>query len=228
MAHYEIVEWAQYQQYKDRDPPWIKLHRETMTSRTWVRSDDRARVLAIACMLLAAGTANKIPADPDYVRRRAYLSYEPDFAPLVDVGFIRLIKETNDLAEDSQAVAGTTLAGRTECYSEGEAEKSRAEKKDNSTAAKPGADAKRGSRLTDDFQLTPELRAFASDLGLEPNGLRDEFVDFWTSVPGSRGLKLDWSKTFKNRCRELGKRPRSNADAREAEIDAAIKRGLAS
>lgn len=83
---------------------------------------------------------------------------------------------------------------------------------DHSTAAKPGAD-KRGSRLTDDWQLTPELRAFASDLGLDPDGLRDEFVDFWTSVPGSRGLKLDWAKTFKNRCRELGKKPRGQASA---------------
>lgn len=77
---------------------------------------------------------------------------------------------------------------------------------DNSTAAKPGAD-KRGTRLTDDWQLTPELRAFAIDHGLDPDGLRDEFADYWTSVPGSKGLKLDWSKTFKNRCRELSKKP---------------------
>ena len=39
--------------------------------------------------------------------------------------------------------------------------------------------------------------------------MRDEFVDYWTSVPGARGLKLDWAKTFKNRCRELGKKPRN-------------------
>jgi hypothetical protein len=162
-------------------------------------------------MLVAAGTENKIPADPQYMRRRAYFDAVPDFAPLVVVGFIELVGEINDLAQPMQADASTPLANGTECSSESEAEESQSreesEKKDNSTAAKPGADTKRGTRLTDDWQLTPELRAFASDHGLEPDGLRDEFVDFWTSVPGSRGLKLSWEKTFKNRCRELSKRP---------------------
>ncbi len=95
-------------------------------------------------------------------------------------------------------------------------------KKDHSTRR---ARAERGTRLTDDWQLTPDLRGFASDLGLEPQQARDEFVDYWTSVPGSRGLKLNWEKTFKNRCRELGKRPTQPKD-KSAEIAAAIKRGL--
>lgn len=210
-AFYRIVEWSTYQHYKDRDPPWIKLHRDTLTSRTWVDADDKARVLAVACMLIAAGTDNQIPADPGFVRRRAYLAYDPDFSALVDLGFIELVSDTKDLASPVQADASATQANGTkrpsESESEGEAEKSREEQKDNSTAAKPGAERQRGTRLTDGWQLTPELRAFASDLGLEPDGLRDEFVDYWTSVPGSKGLKLDWEKTFKNRCRELGKKP---------------------
>ena len=96
----------------------------------------------------------------------------------------------------------------------------------HSVAASPDAErrkAARGIRLPEDWTLTPELRTFASDLGLDPDGTRDEFVDFWTAIPGSRGLKLDWSKTFKNRCRELGKRPRVNGGrTRDAEIEAAM------
>lgn len=230
MAHYRITGWDQYQHYKDRDPPWIKLHRDTLTSNTWVSLDNDGRALAVACMLVAAGTENKIPADPGFIRRRAYFDAVPDFAPLVAVGFIELVGEINDLAQPSQAHASTPLASGTKCASESEreAEKSRAEQKDNSTAAKPGAD-KRGTRLTDDWQLTPELRAFAVDLGLDPDETRAEFVDYWTSVPGSRGLKLDWNKTFKNRCRELGKKPigkhfESASDRRAREIDEAIER----
>lgn len=100
--------------------------------------------------------------------------------------------------------------------------------KDNSAAAKPGAD-KRGTRLTDGWQLTPELRAFAVDLGLDPDETKAEFVDHWTSVPGSKGLKLDWNKTFKNRCRQLGKKPtfgrgESASDRRAREVQEAIER----
>lgn len=99
---------------------------------------------------------------------------------------------------------------------------------DNSTAAKPGAD-KRGTRLADDWQLTDELRAFAVDHGLDPDETRAEFVDHWTSVPGSKGLKLDWGKTFKNRCRDVAKRPlfgrgESASDRRAREVQAAIER----
>lgn len=216
MAHYRIREWAQYQHYKDRDPPWIKLHRELLTSRTWVTLDNDGRALAVACMLVAAGTGNQIPADPQFMMRRAYFDAVPDFAPLVVVGFIELVGDIKDLAQSTQADASTKLADGTECPSESEAEQrqSRPEQKDHSDAAKPVAD-KRGTRLTDDWQLTDELRGFASDLGLDPDGLRDEFVDYWTSVPGSKGLKLDWSKTFKNRCRELGKRPTARGESFE-------------
>lgn len=79
---------------------------------------------------------------------------------------------------------------------------------DNSTA-KRGAD--RGTRLPEDWMPSEEDRAFAADLGLDSMVTAEEFRDFWTSVPGARGRKLNWSKTFRNRCRELGRRPRGGA-----------------
>lgn len=80
-------------------------------------------------------------------------------------------------------------------------------KKDHSAAKATPTQGNRGTRLSDDWALTDDLRAFARDLGLEPDAERDAFVDYWTSVPGSKGLKLDWGKTFKNRCRDLSKKP---------------------
>lgn len=91
-----IKNWDQYQHYKDRNPPWIKLHREILTSETWADSDDETRVLAIAIMLLAAATDNKIKLDAKYVKRVAYLNSEPDFSRLIEVGFVEIIDE-NDL-----------------------------------------------------------------------------------------------------------------------------------
>lgn len=78
------------------------------------------------------------------------------------------------------------------------------EKKDHSASKRS---AERGTRLAEDFMISAEDRAFAADLGLDPDLTADEFRDFWTAVPGTRGRKLNWSKTFRNRCRELAKRP---------------------
>lgn len=120
-----IREWARFQHYKDRDPPWIKLHRELLTSQTWVSLDDASRVLAIALMLLAAGTDNKIPADAGYLKRVAYLNADPDWRPLLKTGFVDLIDENGE-------VASKALAPATECASEerrGRAEESRGEQR---------------------------------------------------------------------------------------------------
>jgi hypothetical protein len=110
MNFIRIVEWEKYQHYKDRNPPWIKLHRELMTSNTWVSVDDASRVLAIAIMMLAAATGNKIPANPAYVKRVAYLNSDPDFSPLAEVGFIEIVDENGNVASAPIATASTKQA----------------------------------------------------------------------------------------------------------------------
>jgi len=88
MTGYTIRNWREYQHYKDRNPPWIKLHYELLSSRDWVMLDDAGRVLAVACMLLASRNDGMVPDDPAYVKRVAYLNKKPNFAPLVDCGFL--------------------------------------------------------------------------------------------------------------------------------------------
>src|ERR1700739_806847 len=85
---FRIVTWRAFQHYRERNPPWIKLHRELLTSRAWISGDDANRTLMVALMLIAADTDNLIPADPDYIQRRAYLNSKPDFSRLLDLGFI--------------------------------------------------------------------------------------------------------------------------------------------
>jgi hypothetical protein len=79
------------------------------------------------------------------------------------------------------------------------------EKKDNNTASKTRSVDGRGTRLPEDWQPSEEDRAFAIDLGLDASHEAADFKDYWTSVPGPKARKLDWSKTFRNRCRMLSK-----------------------
>lgn len=67
-------------------------------------------------------------------------------------------------------------------------------------AAQPAGSAARGSRLTDDWVLPDDWRAWAEgerpDLDVEATASR--FRDFWISKPGKDGRKADWQATWRN------------------------------
>jgi len=125
----KIKNWSAYQHYKDRNPPWIKLHQDLIASRAWVCLDDASRVLAVAIMLLASRTDNHIPWDPSFIRRVAYLNSDPDILPLVGVDFVELVTESgltcdasNLLAICLQDASPEESRGETETEGEGEGE----------------------------------------------------------------------------------------------------------
>ncbi len=97
---YRVKNWSEYQHYKDRDPPWIKLHFKMLTSRDWVVLNDSSRVLAIASMLIASRHGGKIPNDPEYIQRIAFLNKPPDFKPLVKCGFLERDGEEEEEKRD--------------------------------------------------------------------------------------------------------------------------------
>lgn len=108
--YFRITNWGQYQHYKDRNPPWVKLHKEMLTSQTWVALDDASKLLAIACILVAAVRDNRIPLNPGYIKRIAYLDQTPDLAPLFDVGFIEMIADAPQVNDSANADASNSLA----------------------------------------------------------------------------------------------------------------------
>ena len=73
----------------------------------WVSCDDHTRVLAIACMLLAAATDNVIPADPAYLKRVAYLNKLPDLLPLFKIKFIEYISPASICVQPLASCAST-------------------------------------------------------------------------------------------------------------------------
>lgn len=135
---YRIVNWATYQHYAQRCPPWIKLHNDLLTSRTWVTLDDASRVLAIASMLLASrdkAGSGTFDGSPEYVQRVAYLNAAPDFEPLIAVGFLEPA-DTTKPETDSDKRRGEAEARARESACKMLASASRAET-DSTTAALP-------------------------------------------------------------------------------------------
>ncbi len=75
--------------------------------------------------------------------------------------------------------------------------------------------AKRGTRLPVDWEPGRDGEAFAANLGLDPVAFLGEFRDYWNAIPGSKGCKLDWDGTWRNRCREIGRRKAHAGPARQ-------------
>lgn len=107
MAVYvQLAKWRDFQHYKDRSPPWIKLHRSLLTSPPWVMGGPEVKALILASMLLAAVTDNRIPADLVYWQRVGNLNFEPDLGFLIDHAFLELIDEQGAvLARDSRSAS---------------------------------------------------------------------------------------------------------------------------
>ena len=60
--------------------------------------------------------------------------------------------------------------------------------------------ATRGARLPADWKPNAELVAWskAERPDLELRKVFEEFKDYWSSLPGSKGVKLDWDATWRN------------------------------
>lgn len=116
---YRIKNWSKFQHYKDRNPPWIKLHVEILASEDWVMLDDASKLLMVVCMIVAAKNLGVVSDDPAYFRRVAYLNRAPNLKPLIECGFLEPLADASKV-EQTQADARP----------EKEGEQSRAEQKE--------------------------------------------------------------------------------------------------
>lgn len=112
MKKYKIKNWEKYQHYKDRCPPWIKLHWELLSSKDWVMLDDASRLLAIVIMLIASRNDGIITDDPEYIQRVAYLNEKPKLDKLLEVGFIIMLADASDCKQEQANVTTETEKSR--------------------------------------------------------------------------------------------------------------------
>ena len=62
---------------------------------------------------------------------------------------------------------------------------------------KPSID--RGSRLQADWKPNAEEIQYCKQTrpDLDPSRVAEDFLDYWTAIPGAKGVKLDWSATWR-------------------------------
>jgi hypothetical protein len=68
-----------------------------------------------------------------------------------------------------------------------------------------GKPPQRGTRLSVDAELPESWIVAAETLGYPSQNIQwlfEEFRDYWSAVPGQKGIKLDWLATWRNRVRD--------------------------
>ena len=108
--------WAVFQHYKDRCPPWIKLHRDLLNNREFICLPIASKALAPMLWLLASEAKNGVfDASVEELTFRLRITekdYRDGIKPLIDKGFF--IISSGVLAERYQgAIPETETEGET-------------------------------------------------------------------------------------------------------------------
>jgi hypothetical protein len=111
--------WDRFQHYKDRDPPWVKLYRDVLTSESWVIGTDLSRLVQLASVLLAARYGNRIPYRWDLIRKVTHLdctekAFNEAVRHLSEHGFL----EVQQVSDDTKPVVQSASTPLATCSSE--------------------------------------------------------------------------------------------------------------
>ncbi len=182
--------WAVFQHYKDRCPPWIKLHRDLLNDRAYMRLPIASKALAPMLWLLASESKDGVfDGSLDELVFRLHISpkeYQDGVKPLIDNDFFILVSGV--LAERKQ-VAIPETEGETETETE-------TKKKATSVACPPDV----SQQIWNDWvalrksKKAPITQTVLNGAIAEAKILGwplEKFLAEWCSR-GSQGLKAEW------------------------------------
>ena len=114
MEQLTVKNWNQYQHYKDRDPPWIKLHVKLLNDRDFMSLSFASKGLLMLLWILASENEGKIPFDLDAIKFRLHDKSirEKDINLLIEKGFLLGCKQPQ--ADASKRYSETETETETE------------------------------------------------------------------------------------------------------------------
>ena len=202
--------WEKFQHYKDRCPPWIKLHRDLLTDREFMCLPIASKAIAPLLWLLASESKDgSFDGSLDELQFRLHISkkdYEDGIKPLIDKGFFIV---SSELLADCFRIAIPEREGETETETEVEAEKERKKEKKATVVACP-SDVSEGV-WNDWVALRKKKGTTISETAIDGARVEaqkigwtlEQFLIEWC-VRGSQGLKADWIKPEKQNLSQTG------------------------
>lgn len=102
-ATFSVKNFAKFQHYRDRSPPWIKLFNSLLDDYEFGRLQDASKAHLIAIWLLASRYENRIPLDAEWVGRRINATEGVDLGGLIASGFLIPDQSLSPAASDMLA-----------------------------------------------------------------------------------------------------------------------------
>jgi len=102
---FHVKNFEQFQHYKDRSPPWIRLYNSLLDDYEFARLPDASKAHLLAIWLLASRYDNKIPHDPEWIARRINATSKVDLDILEKAGFIVVEQDCSKTLAERKQVA---------------------------------------------------------------------------------------------------------------------------
>ena len=188
--------WAKFQHYKDRCPPWIKLHRDLLNNRDFICLPTASKALAPLMWLLASESKDGI-FDASIEELEFRLRMPPSE---IKIGIKSLIEKGFFIDAD------TMLAP---CLQDAIPERETERETETKTKTETKQRAQTASRLPDNWQPSDDMIQFCRTERpeLQVQMVIDSFRDHWIAAPGAKGRKADWSATWRNWVRNQRAQP---------------------
>lgn len=117
MRYLSIKNLEKHQHYKDRRPPWIKLHAEVLDDYEFLCLQDASKAHLMLLWLLASKMDNRIPNDPVFLTEKLGATSPIMVQELIDQGFVTLSED------DSKPLAFRKQSAIAETETEAETQK---------------------------------------------------------------------------------------------------------
>lgn len=142
MRYLRVKNWSEFQHYRDRLPPWIKLHRALLDDYEFTRLPDESKAHLVLIWLLASHHDGRVPEDPKWIAEKIGAKRRVDLAILLQSGWLIPEQPTEQNAStalaSSKQDASASLSSRAPARSrETEAYKAETEAEKKTPAALP-------------------------------------------------------------------------------------------
>ena len=107
MEYLRVKNWGEFQHYKDRLPPWIKLHRALLTDYDFCHLPDETKGHLLMAWLLASQMDGRLPDDARWIAARIGANKPVNLALLIETGW--LVREEEAAQEQKRATKAESI-----------------------------------------------------------------------------------------------------------------------
>jgi hypothetical protein len=105
VEYLRVKNWGEFQHYKDRNPPWIKLHRTLLDDYEFSCLQDASKAHLMLIWLFASQKDGLVPNNPKFLKMKLGLTSEPNLKWLIDHGLLIQEQSASTPLADCQQVA---------------------------------------------------------------------------------------------------------------------------